>query len=135
MRTEPHTVVPVAATVLLAAAALSSASAASAAPSLVVMLLLVAPLLEETVFRVGLQDALMRSRHALSPTAAALALALVVALVHVWARQDLLALGVVVPAAAIGLLYNRWRRLRWCVLAHAAMNALWILFTTSTTVS
>jgi membrane protease YdiL (CAAX protease family) len=92
------------------------------------MLLLVAPVLEEAVFRAGLQDGLTRSRLALSPLAAALWTALAFGLVHAWARQDLMALGVALPALSLGLVYNRWHRLRWCVLLHAGMNALWLAF-------
>jgi len=30
------------------------------------------------------------------------------------------------PALLIGAVYNRWRQLRWCVLLHAGMNAVWL---------
>jgi hypothetical protein len=41
-------------------------------------------------------------------------------------RGDAAAFAVALPALAIGLVYSRWRQLRWCVALHAAMNAAWL---------
>lgn len=88
------------------------------------VLLLAAPLLEEAVCRAGLHEALLRHGAAAwmanGMTAAAFGLA------HVAARGDAAAFTVALPALAIGLVYGRWRRLRWCVALHAAMNAAWL---------
>lgn len=91
------------------------------------VLLLAAPLLEEAVFRAGVQEALLRRGRGLLLANAATALLFGAA--HVAARGDAAAFAVVLPALAIGWLYERTRQLRWCVLLHAAMNAAWLAFT------
>lgn len=106
-----------------AAAALGAAAAGVEAPRLLV-LLVVAPLVEETVFRLGLQDALMR--RAVSPWHANLATALAFAAAHVVVRGTLGAAAVVLPALLLGAVYARTRRLAPCVALHAAMNAAWL---------
>lgn len=88
------------------------------------VLLLAAPLLEEAVFRAGLHEALLRHGGAAWLANGLTALAFGAA--HVAARGDAAALAVVAPALAIGWVYSRWRRLRWCVALHAAMNAAWL---------
>ena len=88
------------------------------------LLLAVSPLLEEAVFRAGLHEWLLR--RGVSKPLANVSTALVFAAVHALARLQWAALAVALPALAIGALYGRWRRLRWCVLAHAAMNAAWL---------
>ena len=90
------------------------------------VLLVLAPLLEESVFRAGVQEWLMRS--AATPFAASLVTALLFALAHVIARADWTQIVLAVPALLIGAVYARTRRLRHCVALHAAMNALWLLW-------
>ena len=92
-------------------------------PRLAVLLAL-APLLEETAFRAGLHESLLRR-----PRLAAhanLATALAFGLLHAWLQGHALAVAVALPAYAVGLAYERWRRVRICVALHALCNALWI---------
>jgi CAAX amino terminal protease family. len=91
---------------------------------LLVLLLLGAPLLEEIVFRGGLQEQLLLAR--ISPAAANAWTAAAFALGHGLTRSWWLAAAVVLPAWALGRLYQRERRLVPCVAAHAAMNLVWI---------
>lgn len=94
---------------------------------------LVAPWLEETVFRLGLQDALRRSRwwavrrHANGLTALTFGIA------HfVMAPPSLpaaLALATAIPAWWIGRDYQRHRSLLRCVTWHACFNAAWLVGT------
>lgn len=114
-----------------AAAALALAAAATvcltpqptAAGALVVSLLL-APLLEEIVFRAGVQELLLR--RALPPPLCTVATAALFALLHGLLRADSSALWVFFPALVLGAAYTRWRRLRVCVSLHAGMNMLWL---------
>ncbi|KQQ88078.1 JDVT-CTERM system glutamic-type intramembrane protease [Massilia sp. Leaf139] len=87
------------------------------------MLLVLAPLLEEAVFRAGLQEALQR-RWRPQPANAVTALAF--GLAHALARADAAAFAAALPALLIGAVYARTGRLRYCVALHAAMNALWL---------
>jgi membrane protease YdiL (CAAX protease family) len=103
---------------------LAAGPGAGVSPARLAMLLLIAPVLEETIFRAGLHESLLRRSW---PAGRALvATAIVFALVHALLRSDLAALAVVLPALAIGLLYQRTRRLVPCIALHAAMNALWL---------
>ena len=88
------------------------------------LLLVVAPLLEETVFRAGMQEWLRRATR--RPVAAIALTAALFGLAHVAVRGELAAALVFVPALAIGFVYERTGRLRDCVLLHAAMNTLWL---------
>jgi membrane protease YdiL (CAAX protease family) len=93
------------------------------------VLLLAAPVLEETVFRAGLQETLLRH---LSPgtagAAAANALtALVFMAAHLALRPGLLSALTAVPALALGALYQRRRRLVPCIALHALFNAVGLL--------
>lgn len=90
------------------------------------MLLVAAPLLEEAVFRGGLQEWLMRSRHRAEICIGATAVAFAAA--HALARQDASAASLLLPGIALGLLYQRTRSLWLCIAAHAAMNAAWLTF-------
>jgi len=90
---------------------------------LLVLLLVAAPLLEEIVFRGGLQELLLARIPAPAANAATTA---AFALAHGLARSWWLAAAVVPVAAALGWLYERERRLAPCVAAHAAMNLAWI---------
>ena len=92
------------------------------------VLLVLAPLLEEAVFRAGLQEALLRRWHGLplltnAVTAAAFSLA------HVIARGDVESFAVVLPALLIGAVYQRTRNVTACAAVHAAMNSLWLALT------
>jgi membrane protease YdiL (CAAX protease family) len=97
-------------------------------PSLqaLLLLLVVAPLLEETVLRAGVHETLLR-RARWTPGLINVLTAAGFGLAHMALRQDPQALLVALPALLIGLIYQRWRSLRWCVAAHAAMNGLWLL--------
>jgi membrane protease YdiL (CAAX protease family) len=90
-----------------------------------ITLLVLAPLLEETVFRAGLQEALLR-RWPRLPQLANVATAAAFGLAHVVLRGDVAAFAVALPALLIGVVYQRSGRLRHCVLLHAAMNAMWL---------
>lgn len=89
-------------------------------------LLVIAPVLEEIVWRAGLQEALL-TRTRWPAAAINLGVAASFALAHalrapdsVWAWLTLL------PAWVIGQAYQHWRRLGPCIALHAAMNALWL---------
>lgn len=88
------------------------------------VLLLAAPVLEEAVFRAGLHEALLRRGTAAWATN--VLTAGVFGCAHVVLHNDPASGWVVLPALAIGAVYIRWRRLRWCVALHAAMNATWL---------
>ena len=90
-------------------------------------LLLLAPLLEEAVFRAGLQEALL-GRLRWQPLLANGVTALAFGCAHVVLREDAAAFAVVLPALLIGLHYQRSGRLRGCVALHAAMNAVWLVW-------
>lgn len=91
--------------------------------------LMVAAVLEEVVFRAGLQQWLMeRSWGALrvsALTAANAASAAVFALAHGLSRSWLLALGVLGPALLLGWIYERRQSLATCMAVHALMNGAW----------
>lgn len=91
----------------------------------ILVLLLVAPIAEEALFRAGLHEALLR--RAVAPLTANVVTALAFGLAHALQHGDPTALAVVLPALLIGSLYQRTRRVRHCVLLHAAMNALWLV--------
>ena len=100
-------------------------AAAPANPWPLVVALFIAPVLEETVFRAGLHDGLLHCGAA--PWLANLLTALAFSAAHMLllgaSAQTAL---VLLPALLIGAAYNRWRRLRICIVLHMAMNALWI---------
>lgn len=113
--------------VLLAGVAVAAAvqgGMAGASGERIVVLLLVAPLIEEALFRAGLHEALLR--RAAPPALANVATALAFGITHVLLRGDLAAFAVMLPALLIGAVYQRARRVRHCVLLHAAMNAAWL---------
>jgi len=95
-------------------------------PSL--LLLVVAPTLEEIVFRGGLQEGLLRrvgeSRAGLANllTGAAFAIA------HVVVRPTLASLLTLLPALAIGAVYQRRRRIAPCIVLHVVFNGMWLLW-------
>lgn len=118
----------VAAGVLLAAAAwLASPLAATGQDAQrIAVLLLLAPVLEETVFRAGVQEFLQRRwpLHSWLPIGVT---ALAFGAAHALARADSVAFAVALPALLIGAVYRRTGRLRHCILLHAAMNAAWLV--------
>ena len=89
------------------------------------VLLVGAPVLEEVVFRAGLHEQLLLAR--VAPPSANAVTAAAFALGHGLTRSWWLAAAVVVPAWALGWLYQRERRLAPCIAAHAAMNLVWIV--------
>lgn len=92
-----------------------------------VVLLLVAPVLEEIVFRLGLQRRLLAA--GVAPAAANLLTALAFCALHAFTRSWALAVAALLPALAIGRIYQ-WRRgVLPCIAAHAGMNLLWLLAT------
>jgi membrane protease YdiL (CAAX protease family) len=93
----------------------------------VLLLLLLAPVLEEATFRAGLHEALLT--HGWSPAKAVVLTAVAFAALHVLVQGSWQGALVLLPALLIGMAYNRWRSVRWCVLLHAAMNAVWLLVT------
>lgn len=97
--------------------------------------LLAAAVLEEIVFRTGIQETLLRvsadlpllRRRKGFCSAPNLATALVFALAHGLARSWWLGLAVIPPALSLGWLYERRRSLWRCIALHAAMNCAWFL--------
>ena len=85
---------------------------------------MVAPLLEELLFRGGIQEALLRG--GVKPLAANLVATLAFAVLHGVTRSWPLAVAVVVPSIALGLVYQRRRRVTPVVALHAAMNLCWV---------
>lgn len=98
-------------------------------------MLLAAALLEEIVFRGGVQETLLRLPDSVGalrgrahwPAAANLLTALLFALAHGMVRSWTLAAAVLPAAVALGGLYQHTRRLWPCIAAHAAMNLLWFV--------
>lgn len=116
---------------LLALLSLGLAVACGAPATRALVLLAVAPVLEEVVFRAGLQEFLLQGRRghlAISAHAANLLTALAFAAAHVAARPGLLTVLTFVPALLVGALYQRRRRLAPCIALHAAFNAFWLMW-------
>lgn len=122
---------PVAVTGLSWALPLGGALAlAAGGRSTLVTLLILAPLVEEIVFRAGLQEALLR--RAVRPGAAWIAnalTALAFAGAHLALRPGVAAALTVLPALACGRLYEQRRRVAPCVALHSLFNAVWLLAT------
>ena len=120
---QPWRVVALLALVLLAAFV--------APPAQALALLVLAPVLEEVVFRAGLQSFLLqhlRGHAAFGAHTANLLTAVAFAAAHVAVRPSLLAALTLVPALLVGALYQRQRRLVPCIALHAAFNAIWLLW-------
>jgi membrane protease YdiL (CAAX protease family) len=100
---------------------------ASARPSLqhAWVLLVLAPLLEESFFRAGVQEHL--ARFVSSPGLAVVLTALLFAASHALAGSDPRRFAVVLPALIIGAVYARTGRVRDCVLLHTGLNAVWLV--------
>jgi membrane protease YdiL (CAAX protease family) len=108
----------------------SASSALGAAPSDLgwIRLLVIAPVLEELVFRSGLHEALLRRRETNflhSPALANAATAAVFSLCHFAFDPSAISVLTVIPALAIGWIYQRTRRVLPCIATHAAFNAVW----------
>ena len=93
-------------------------------PTRVAVLLMVAPLLEEVLFRGGIQEAMLR--RGVRPLAANLVATLAFAVLHGVTRSWPLAVAVVLPSIVLGLVYQRNRRVTPVVALHSAMNLLWV---------
>lgn len=89
--------------------------------------LLLAPCLEETLLRHGLQGWLQARWASTLACAAvpAIACATVFAAVHLLLRPDVWSLATFGPALWIGRVYQRDRSLAACVRLHASFNLLW----------
>lgn len=112
---------------LAAAAAAAAVVGALAGPAPVLWFLLAAPILEELVFRAGLQEALLR-RGAWPALAVNALTALAFAAAHA-ARQPAAAAALtLLPALLIGALYQHQRRVLPCIALHALFNAVWLLW-------
>ena len=111
--------------------AVTLAGAWAMAPTDALWLVLVAPVLEETVFRAGLQEELLRNarlRAAAGAFSANVFAALAFAAAHLALQPGLLAGLTVLPALFIGAVYQRQRRLAPCIALHAFFNAVWLLW-------
>jgi membrane protease YdiL (CAAX protease family) len=110
------------------------AGAWAMSPTHALWMLLIAPVLEEIVFRAGLQEELLRHAAragAIDPMGALtvnVLTALAFAAAHMAVRPSLLAALTVLPALLVGLAYQRWRRLAPCIALHAVFNAIWLLW-------
>ena len=100
-------------------------------PTQLLVLLFFSPALEETVFRAGLQECLIRHWWTNSLGWTNLATATAFSLSHVLVHGDLSAVVVALPALLIGRIYQQRRRLHECVALHATMNAVWLAWNTA----
>jgi membrane protease YdiL (CAAX protease family) len=87
-------------------------------------LLLLAPVVEETLFRVGLQQRLVLC--GVTPRRASAIAALTFIAAHGLARSWALAAAVSLPAFGLAWLYQRSGSLAACIGAHAGLNACWL---------
>lgn len=97
-------------------------------------ILLLAAVLEEVIFRAGVQETLLRRMNAptgvpryLGLSVANLLTALLFAAAHAWTRSLWLAIGTLAPALLLGWLYERRRKLWPCIALHAGFNLAWWL--------
>lgn len=93
------------------------------------LLIVLAPFFEEIVFRGGLQESLLRrlsSSRGAGPWVANVVTAAAFAAAHVLTHLSLVAVLTVLPALAVGWLYQRTRRLAPCIALHAFFNAAWL---------
>lgn len=113
---------------LLGLTALLAVAAPMSAPSWT--LLVFAPVAEEVVFRCGLQETLLRRLHGRRRAGAFAAnalTALAFAVAHAAWHPAILAWLTVLPALAVGCLYQHRRQLVPCIAVHALFNATWLL--------
>ncbi|MEP7297086.1 MAG: JDVT-CTERM system glutamic-type intramembrane protease [Burkholderiales bacterium] len=106
----------------------TAVQASSGLPPPWLLLLVIAPLLEETVFRAGLHEALLRrwGHSAGSVLVINLAVGLAFAFAHLVVRGGGLAALTLLPALVIGFIYQRQRRLAPCIVMHALFNGVWL---------
>ncbi len=90
----------------------------------VIWLLAGAPVVEEVIFRIGLHEELLTRLHS-APAANALT-ALAFAVAHGLSRGTPQSLLTLLPALAIGAMYQRSRRLAPSIALHATFNAVWL---------
>jgi membrane protease YdiL (CAAX protease family) len=102
--------------------------AAALLPGRFAVLLVLAPVIEELLFRAGLQETLLR--RGLRPLWANLATTLAFALLHGLTRSWPLAAAVLLPSLLLGQVYQGSRRLAPVVALHAAMNLFWVVLNT-----
>jgi membrane protease YdiL (CAAX protease family) len=117
---------------LVGAAVLALLAVATVAPAAWIALLLTAPVVEEVVFRAGVQEQLLRrlpGRQTGAAFAANALTALAFAAAHMAAHADTRAALTAVPALLIGRVYQHRRRLAPCIALHALFNAAWLLWT------
>lgn len=115
----------VAASTALALASGATVGAIASAVWPLAVSLLIAPIVEETVFRSGLHDGLLHQ--GIAPWLANLVTAFAFSAAHMLLTgPSLQSVMVFLPALLIGAAFTRWRRLRVCIVMHAAMNALWL---------
>jgi membrane protease YdiL (CAAX protease family) len=103
--------------------------AAALLPGRLAVLLVLAPVIEELLFRAGLQETLLR--RGLRPLWANLATSLAFGLLHGLTRSWPLAAAVLLPSLVLGRVYQGNRRLEPVVALHAAMNLFWVALNTS----
>jgi membrane protease YdiL (CAAX protease family) len=98
--------------------------------------LLVSPVVEEVVFRLGLQQTLLdrapapglsQRPHRLQRLHPTVATAAAFAAAHLILRPSLTSALTFLPALAIGAVYERQRRVLPCVALHALFNTVWCL--------
>lgn len=94
------------------------------------LLIVFAPVVEELVFRAGLQESLLRrmARWRAGGFAANLVTALAFTAAHVALHPGALAALTLLPALLVGRVYEQRRRLAPCVALHAGLNAIWLLW-------
>jgi membrane protease YdiL (CAAX protease family) len=109
---------------LVACGAVIAARATDDWPALWV-LLLAAPLAEEIIFRLGLQQALLDAR--LAPWQANVGTAVAFGSLHAVLQAWPGGLATALPSLLLGLVYQRTGRVSHCVLLHAALNGAWLL--------
>jgi len=86
----------------------------------------IAPLVEESVLRLGVQDGLSRRFPAAAPVLAALVFSAAHMLFAHAPMQFVQAAATTLPAYWIGLVYRRTRRLAPCIAWHAVFNLAWL---------
>ena len=99
-------------------------------PSTVALLklLVIAPLIEELFFRAVLHAGLRRRSDLLGqPLVAITVTAIAFGAAHLAVAPGFHALAVMLPALAIGWVYERSRSVSLCVLLHAVCNLFWLL--------
>lgn len=93
------------------------------------LLLVFAPVVEELVFRAGLQQALLHRlvRWRAGALVANLVTALAFAAAHFALHPGGLAALTLLPALLVGGVYQRRRKVAPCVVLHAVFNTIWLL--------